>query len=51
MKKIVEAIDNLEDVLARYFADKDVPLEIRQAVDRLEIALAQEGQEGLVQLR
>jgi alkylhydroperoxidase family enzyme len=41
--RLVEAINALEDGLARYFADRDIPMEIRQAVDGVEIALAEAG--------
>jgi len=41
--KLVEAINRLEDTLAAYFADKDVPFEIRTAVDGLEIAMSAAG--------
>ena len=41
--KLVEAINRLEDVLAAYFADKDVPHEIQSAVNGLEEAMIESG--------
>ena len=43
MKKLVDAIDNLEDALARYFFDKDIPMDIQRAVSDLEVAMIEEG--------
>jgi hypothetical protein len=41
--KLVEAIDRLEDVLAAYFAKRDLPMEIQAAVGRLEEAMIEAG--------
>ena len=40
---LVEAIDQLEDTLARYFAERDIPMEIQAAVGRLEEAMIDAG--------
>ena len=42
-KNLVAAIDRLEDVLARYFADRDVPMDVRRAVTDLEVAMSEAG--------
>jgi hypothetical protein len=34
--ELIQAINHLEDVLAEYFAERDIPIEIREAVDSLE---------------
>jgi hypothetical protein len=44
LEKTLRAVDGIEDALARYFADKDVPMDIRQAVDAFEIARAASGE-------
>ena len=41
--KLVDAIDRLEDALARYFAEREVPMEIQVAVGRLEEAMIDAG--------
>jgi len=43
MDKLVAAIDELENVLARYFADKEVPMEVQRAVTELEVAMIEAG--------
>jgi len=48
---LVAAIDKLESTLAAYFAEKDVPMEIRQAVDGLEQAMFDAGLSPLAPLR
>lgn len=40
LAELLRPVDDLEDALASYFVDKDVPMEIRQAVDAFEIARA-----------
>lgn len=47
-QKLVAAIDQLEDALAHYFRDKDVPMEIRRAVSALEEAMIAAGLSPLV---
>lgn len=42
-KKLVEAIDRLEDALAAYFANREIPMEIQTAVSRLEEAMIAAG--------
>lgn len=41
--RLVAAIDQLEDVLARHFATRDLPMEIQQAVNGLEVAMIEAG--------
>jgi hypothetical protein len=39
---LIEAINHLEDVLVAYFADKEIPMALREAVDAVELAIAEE---------
>jgi alpha-beta hydrolase superfamily lysophospholipase len=36
----LQTVDEIEDALAEYFAQRDIPMRIRQAVDAFEIARA-----------
>lgn len=47
MNKLVKAIDELEDALAIYFANRDIPMEIQQAVTNLEVAMIEAGMSPL----
>jgi hypothetical protein len=42
-KKLVEAIDHLEDMLAAFFVERDIPMSIQVAVNRLEEAMSEAG--------
>jgi hypothetical protein len=46
--KLVEAIDRLENALAAYFAERELPIEIQVAVGRLEEAMIEAGLSPLV---
>lgn len=37
--RLIEAVDRLEDELAKYFIDKEIPLEIQSAIAGIEIII------------
>jgi hypothetical protein len=42
-RKLVESIDRLEDALASYFTQREIPMEIQKAVADVEIAMSEAG--------